>query len=171
MSVQRAFDAAKVRPFVEGMAALLAKRKMTIADFRKKLELAGHGSRTHKTYRQMQGYSRPRDDTLTIWAEMLREDLQTLIALRDTMPTRKVKRTYAKRKPPAAGEQISMPYLQMLPPPAAAAQPVEQPQFSMVVDQAGRATFDLHLRNVPLKIAVQAMAALQGAGLISGGEE
>jgi hypothetical protein len=48
--------------------------------------------------------------------------------------------------------------------------PPSGPQFSLMVDQQGRATLRLNLLEMPMAVAMRAMAALTVAGLLPAGE-
>ena len=166
MSARRALKQAAMRPLVEGMAALLLRHGLTPTSFRQRLVEAGHSNRTHKLNLQLAGGARPRDDTLEVWAEILGEPAGALKALRDQLP--QAPRTWTRRAPTPPEREAPVVAAERVPSPS---WPSERPpQFSMVVDHNGRASLTLNLIDVPIKIAMQAMSALNGVGLLNGDE-
>jgi hypothetical protein len=129
-------------------------------------------------YPVLKGTSPPSLATVERWAPVLQMEVAELRALAkvDELPA---KRPYKKRKkqPVAAAQpwpvaqtaaqHVAMNGTAFTPPPRAAVPAVStQPQFSLVVDQSGKATLRVNLLDVSLEVAMKAVNTLTTIGLL-----
>lgn len=147
MSVENIQARREDHAFGQGLQKLIDARGWTPAEFRRQVygfNEAGK-ARGNNVLPVLRGKERPRPQTLELYSEKLGVSVEQLIAMRTVA---------AEPTPPRTTRQ--------------AAAPGEQ--FSLVIDQAGRATLRLNMVDVPMEVAFRAMQALTGAGLLTTGE-
>jgi transcriptional regulator with XRE-family HTH domain len=154
------------------VVGLLKERGMTRSQFclavngldrRGKPAASGHFSQI------VNGKARLSSKSAEKWAPVLGVTAEELLAIQNrhvtvATPAPKDKRAPLRASPSPATMAAALQIEPPKPPPG-------PPQFSLVIDQQGMATLRLNLVDVPMSKAMQAMAALTGAGIIAAGSD
>lgn len=160
MSVANLLRAKEDAAFAHGLAQLIQTRGISSAELcRQAFGVMANGkpARSSLLTSILVYHRRPRDKAMHMLAPALGVSIKELIALRQG-PVPEIVPVKAHTPVIATGQTKQKAVNDM-------ATPADQ--FSLVIDHRGLATLRVNLLDVPMAVAMQAMAALTGAGLLS----
>lgn len=155
-----------------GLIKLCKERGVTRSDLQRKIygsTASGSPSGNHEFYSVQSGTKAFTKELAQKWAAALDIPAEQLLALRDARSAPESTDLVPLKPPAVRGRPPgvkNLPVNVTLPLPFPA-DPPELPQFSLVVNNRGRATLAMNLTDIPMDTAMRALQALTAIGILS----